>query len=393
MSMSQRILGQQLFGVAAQCTFYGHFIAGNGEAQARRLVERFEELGVATILAVTAEEDVGESVGRYNEPRYDRNANGYLNCMDLSQEVSNKFRPISQLKVTSFCKADVLARMTELLEEKGLSYDNNSSLSVKNLAQGLDGNMTPISDLSDAENHHLRLVLQRLSDIGQRAVKNHAQLLVDAEKTNINPGITLVCLALMLKFNKEEPVIWNTYQCYLKKTRDEVESDLRWSQKRGVCFGVKIVRGAYMEAEKGYAAQHQLEDPINPSYEATSDMYDGVVALMMDHISRNPGRCGMIVATHNEESVLKAVTKMEELQLSPTSGDVIFGQVYGLSDRITVALGKAGYITYKSAPYGPVDDVLPYLARRAQENHCILQSTRRERSLMMEEVKMRMKLH
>ena len=64
MNISQRILGQRLFSLAARCTFYGHFIAGNGEAGARRLVERFEKLGVATILAVTAEEDVGENVGR-----------------------------------------------------------------------------------------------------------------------------------------------------------------------------------------------------------------------------------------------------------------------------------------------------------------------------------------
>ncbi|XP_038056444.1 hydroxyproline dehydrogenase-like isoform X2 [Patiria miniata] len=392
MGVSQRILGQRLFGVAARCTFYGHFIAGEGEAEARRLVERHEKLGVATILSVTAEEDVGETVGSYDEPRYDHNANGYMQCMDLSLALSRRFRPVSQLKVTSFAKADVLARVTELLQENSLPYDNNSPLSVGNLAKGLDGQMLSIPGLNEAENKHLRLVLKRLNEIGQRAIKNNAQLLVDAEKTNINPGITLLCLALMLKFNKEFPVIWNTYQCYLKQTMNEVRNDLQWSEQQGICFGVKIVRGAYMDAERAYAAEHGLEDPVHPSFEATSDMYNAVIAFMLNHIHRNPGRCGLIVATHNEESVLRAVIRMEELELSPTSGEVIFGQILGLSDRITVALGQAGYLIYKSSPYGPVDDVLPYLARRALENRAILQNTHRERSLMVQEIKTRFSL-
>ena len=42
------------------------------------------------------------------------------------------------------------------------------------------------------------------------------KLLVDAEYTYMNPGISAVALGLMLHFNKEKPVVANTYQCYLK---------------------------------------------------------------------------------------------------------------------------------------------------------------------------------
>ncbi len=65
MNISQRLLGQRLFEFSARCTFYGHFIAGNGEVEAKELVKKFTNAGVATILSITAEEDVGEDQNRF----------------------------------------------------------------------------------------------------------------------------------------------------------------------------------------------------------------------------------------------------------------------------------------------------------------------------------------
>lgn len=46
---------------------------------------------------------------------------------------------------------------------------------------------------------------------------------------------------------------------------------------------------------------------------------------------------------------------------------------------------KEGYAVYKSVPYGSVDDTLPYLVRRAQENRTVLQGIRKERDLLKQE--------
>lgn len=52
---------------------------------------------------------------------------------------------------------------------------------------------------------------------------------------------------------------------------------------------------------------------------------------------------------------------------------------------------KEGYAIYKSVPYGSVDDTLPYLVRRAQENRTVLQGIRKERDLLRQELRRRLR--
>jgi hypothetical protein len=51
---------------------------------------------------------------------------------------------------------------------------------------------------------------------GETAATRNLYLLVDAEYSYINPGSSLVALAMMAVFNQNGPVVANTYQCYFK---------------------------------------------------------------------------------------------------------------------------------------------------------------------------------
>ena len=52
--------------------------------------------------------------------------------------------------------------------------------------------------------------------------------------------------------------------------------------------------------------------------------------------------------------------------------------------------GKCGYHMYKSIPLGEVDDVLPYLSRRAQENKTVFHRLTKEKRLIRDELRKRM---
>jgi proline dehydrogenase len=60
-----------------------------------------------------------------------------------------------------------------------------------------------------------------------------------------------------------------------------------------------------------------------------------------------------------------------------------------MSDNISFNLSQAGYNVSKYLPYGPVEDVIPYLMRRAQENTSVAGQTGRELGLIKKELERR----
>lgn len=54
-------------------------------------------------------------------------------------------------------------------------------------------------------------------------------------------------------------------------------------------------------------------------------------------------------------------------------------------------IGREGYEAYKYLPYGPVDEVLPYLCRRANENSSMFKGAIEYRKLVGQELMSRLR--
>ncbi|GAA6065025.1 proline dehydrogenase 1, mitochondrial, partial [Tachysurus ichikawai] len=138
--------------------------------------------------------------------------------------------------------------------------------------------------------------------MSEQAVQNNVRLMVDAEQTYLQPAISHLTLEIQRIFNRDKPVIFNTYQCYLKEAYENVCMDVELSKREGWCFGAKLVRGAYMQQERSRAQEIGYEDPINPDYESTSRMYHRCLDYVLEEINRNR-KASVMVASHNLDSV------------------------------------------------------------------------------------------
>lgn len=197
----------------------------------------------------------------------------------------------------------------------------------------------------------------------------------------MQPAIDHIVWFLQRKYNTKRPVVYNTYQAYLKDCTDRLELALSKADRHGYKFGCKLVRGAYQVQERLRAAEMGYIDPIQPNLQATHDSYNASVGRIMDSIADGSG-AQLMIASHNEDSILKAAALMHQKGIAPEQRSVFFGQLLGMCDHASLTLGNAGYAVYKYVPYGPVGEVIPYLVRRAQENGDLMAGSYRERELM-----------
>ena len=83
------------------------------------------------------------------------------------------------------------------------------------------------------------------------------------------------------------------------------------------------------------------------------------------------------------------ISSMKEQRDQPEGAS--FAQLLGMADSVSSTLGSMGQSTYKYLPYGPREEVLPYLIRRAHENREVLSRVDEEMDLMLREIAKRVK--
>ncbi|KAB1255611.1 Proline dehydrogenase 1; mitochondrial [Camelus dromedarius] len=308
------------------------------------------------------------------------------------QESVVKMGIASRTEIENWFTAETLgvSGTLDLLDWDSL-IDSKTELSKHLVVPNMQtGQLEPLlSQFTKEEELQMTRMLQRMDVLAKKASEAGVRLMVDAEQTYFQPAISRLTLEMQRRFNVEKPLIFNTYQCYLKDAYDNVTLDVELARREGWCFGAKLVRGAYMAQERARALEIGYEDPINPTYEATNTMYHRCLNYVLEELKH--ARAAVMVASHNEDTVRFTLRRMEELGLHPADRQVYFGQLLGMCDQISFPLGQAGFPVYKYVPYGPVMEVLPYLSRRALENSGVMKGAQRERQLLWQELKRRLR--
>lgn len=239
--------------------------------------------------------------------------------------------------------------------------------------------------LTAEEKTEFKNVNKRLDAICYAAHNKKVGVFVDAEESWIQDTIDFLVKKMMKRYNGEQVIVYNTFQMYRHDRLQYLIDSYEEARKEGYLLGAKLVRGAYMEKERARAVSLNLPSPIQPNKEASDNDYNTAIQFCVEHYT-HIGSCN---ASHNADSCALQAKLIDQKNIKKNHPHLNFCQLYGMSDNLTFNLADAGYNVAKYVPYGPVQDVVPYLIRRAQENSAISGDMNREYGLLVREMKRR----
>ncbi len=343
-------------------TIFKQFVGGETLEETKPVVDMLGKFNVQVILDYGAE-------GGHDESGFDRAMEQFIKVIDYAGTQSNI--PFMSVKVTGIARHELLERLDELMHR-----------STNTLVKRYEAALTMLSADERAE---WERIVGRMDRICIAAMAQNVGVLVDAEETWIqDPVDALVCI-MMDKYNRGKCLLYNTTQHYCHDRLPFLRAMLEAASERGFILGNKLVRGAYMERERRRAEEKGYPSPIQPNKETTDRDFDEAVQLCIDHLDI----CAVVIATHNENSNKLGAELLQKKGLPLNHPHVHFSQLFGMSDNITFNLAKAGCNVSKYLPFGPIEEVIPYLMRRAQENTSVGGQTGRELMLIKKELKRR----
>ena len=239
--------------------------------------------------------------------------------------------------------------------------------------------------LNDNEKTLYKRAYERFNKICELAHKKDVKILVDAEESWIQDAIDEIVLDMMIKFNNNKAIVFNTSQMYRHDRLGYLKNLYKVAKENNFLLGIKLVRGAYIEKENKRAKKNNYLSPICKSKELTDDNFNKGASFILSNLNL----FSLFSGTHNEESIYKIIEIMKSKGINKDNSSIWFGQLYGMSDNITFNLASEGFNVIKYLPYGPIKEVIPYLIRRAEENTSVKGQTSRELELIKKELKRR----
>jgi len=321
-------------------TIFAQFCGGENIEECSVAIRSLMQSNIGTILDYSVEGEERETV-------FDATCNEII--ATIHKASGNPAIPFSVFKTTGIGRFDLMAKVNSKLE---------------------------LNNLEEAEFSRLK---GRFEKICQAAYDKKVRVFVDAEETWIQDTIDKMAYDMMMKFNQETAIVYNTIQCYRKDRVAHLQNRVATLDCK---LGFKLVRGAYMEKERERAQAKGMPSPIQNTKELTDKEFNEVMTICIQHIDK----VSICAGTHNEESSQLLVDLIEQYNLQPNDQRIYFAQLLGMSDHISYNLANAGYNVAKYVPYGPVRAVLPYLSRRAQENSSVKGQVGRELRLITEEL-------
>ncbi len=330
-------------------TVFDHFCGGVNEADCLKVIDKMQTKNVYAVLDYSVE-------GKDEEQAFDFAFQKTLSTLEYAK--NNKAIPFVVFKPTGIGRFEMYQKRTE-----GIS-------------------------LNELEAAEWNIIKARFHTLCKKAYESNIPVLIDAEESWMQDAADDLIEEMMMIYNKDSALVFNTLQAYRWDRLDYLKSLHQRAKTNGFKIGIKLVRGAYMEQERERARKFNYQDPICADKNATDILYNDTLKYIIDNLND----IELFAGTHNEDSSYLLMEHIMEKGMSMNDKRNWFGQLYGMSDHISYNLSEKEYNVAKYLPFGPVKDVMPYLIRRAEENSSVAGQTSRELYLIKKEKQRRKEL-
>lgn len=334
---------------AVKKTIFKQFCGGETIQECDFTMKQLGKFGIGTILDYSVE-------GKTSAEDFEKTTLEIIATIERAKQ--SDYIPFAVFKVTGITRFGLLEKMND-----------------------------PNTHLSESEKAEMIALTDRVNRICKAGFDAGIPVFIDAEETWIQDAIDRLAVSMMARYNRDSAIVFNTVQMYRHDRLNYLHGAIQAANQGGYHYGVKLVRGAYMEKERARAQEKGYPSPIQPDKASCDKDYDAALRLVIDHIDR----MALCAGTHNEQSSLFLTELLKEKGIDPQDKRVYFAQLLGMSDHISYNLSDANYRVAKYVPYGPIREVMPYLLRRADENTSVAGQTGRELSLITKEMNRRKK--
>lgn len=313
-----------------------------------------EEMARTFIVGASVEEALPTLAGLWREGR------GY--SVDLLGEASVSEREADRYRDQCLAALSRLGHEVAswpampLLERDHFGPVPRVNLSVK--LSALYSQMDPI----DPEGAY-RAVAARLRPLLDAAMALPASITVDMEQAELK-ALTLMIFTRLLSEQpyRAYPHAGLALQAYHRDAGADLDALTRWAGRRGAPVTIRLVKGAYWDADTVRYRQRGWPVPLFEHKAETDASYERLCLALIRHASI----IKPVFGTHNLRSLAHAEAAVQASGLPPYACE--YQMIYGMAAPLHAAVTQ---INRRVRLYAPVGELIPgmaYLVRRLLEN-------------------------
>jgi RHH-type proline utilization regulon transcriptional repressor/proline dehydrogenase/delta 1-pyrroline-5-carboxylate dehydrogenase len=157
-------------------------------------------------------------------------------------------------------------------------------------------------------------------------------------------------------------------QAYLRSGEADAQRLIAWARRSGRVVSVRLVKGAYWDAETIIAEQMGWPAPVWGAKRDTDACFERMAALFVDATPRARGEGGVKLAlgSHNARSIGAALALVERSGLPESALEL--QMLHGMADSLKSAVVARGLRLREYMPVGQMIPGMAYLVRRLLEN-------------------------